>query len=81
MTSTAPGTIDAVRDWIVGKHPERSPVDQHIDLIENRLIDSLSFVEFVFVIEKASGTSIDVDTVDIDDFRTLSAIEKAFFPA
>lgn len=72
-------TIDDVRDWILAKHADRSSIDPNEDLIENRLIDSLTFVEFVFVIEQASGAVIDVDTIDIADFRSLGAIEKAFF--
>jgi acyl carrier protein len=79
MASMISGTIDDVRDWILAKQEDRSSIDPTEDLIENRLIDSLTFVEFVFVIERASGAVIDVDTIDIDDFRSLAAVEKAFF--
>ena len=51
------------------------------DLIETGLVDSLTFVELVYVIENATGIEIDFDRIDIQDFRTLSAIEKAFFVA
>ena len=78
MSSVA-GKLDEVRDWILRKHPERGELDPGLDLIENRLIDSLAFLEFVFVIEFASGVSIDVENIDIDDFRTLTAIEERFF--
>lgn len=77
--ATATGSIDAVRPWILAKHPERSQIDRDEDLIVNRLIDSLSFVEFVFVIEESSGVAIDVDDIDLDEFRTLAAIDNAFF--
>lgn len=79
MTSSTSGTIDDVRDWILTKQEDRSSIGPDEDLIENRLIDSLTFVEFVFVIERASGTEIDVDNVDLADFKNLTAIEKAFF--
>src|SRR5437016_5154355 len=75
IMSAVTGSLEQVRDWILRKHPERESVEADLDLIENRLIDSLSFVEFVFTIESASGVSIDVETIDVDDFRTLSAIE------
>jgi acyl carrier protein len=73
------GSVREVHDWILSKHPGRDSIDIDEDLIESRLIDSLSFVEFVFIIENASGAAIDVDKINIDDFRTLSAIGKAFF--
>jgi acyl carrier protein len=77
--SSVTGNVAEVRDWILHKHPEREVIELDLDLIENRLSDSLSFVEFVFAIESASGVSIDVEAIDIDDFRTLAAIEKKFF--
>ncbi|MEV6908153.1 acyl carrier protein [Amycolatopsis sp. NPDC051071] len=74
----APG-IEKVSDWILGRHPERGELTFEEDLIESRLVDSLSFVELVYVIEDASGAEVDFDNIDIADFKTLSAIEKAFF--
>ncbi|RSN52609.1 holo [Amycolatopsis sp. WAC 04182] len=71
--------IEKVSDWILGRHPERTELAFDEDLIESRLVDSLSFVELVYVIEDASGVEIDFDNIDIADFKTLSAIEKAFF--
>ncbi|KJK56562.1 phosphopantetheine-binding protein [Saccharothrix sp. ST-888] len=71
--------IDEVRAWILGRHPERDAIAPEENLIESRLVDSLSFVELVYAIEGASGVEIDFDTIDIQDFQTLSAIEKAFF--
>ncbi|AEW96636.1 MULTISPECIES: phosphopantetheine-binding protein [Streptomycetaceae] len=71
--------IDDVRDWILGRHPERDSLAPDENLIESRLVDSLSFVELVYAIEAASGVEIDFDSIDIQDFQTLSAIEKAFF--
>jgi acyl carrier protein len=73
------GSVREVHDWILSKHTGRDAIDIDEDLIESRLIDSLSFVEFVFIIENSSGATIDVDNINIDDFRTLAAIEKAFF--
>ncbi len=71
--------IDEVRAWILERHPERDSVTSDENLIESRLVDSLSFVELVYAIESASGIEIDFDNIDIQDFQTLSAIEKAFF--
>ncbi|MFJ6621734.1 phosphopantetheine-binding protein [Kitasatospora sp. NPDC091335] len=71
--------IDQVRDWILAKHPERESIAPDENLIESRLVDSLSFVELVYTIEGASGVEIDFDTIQMQDLQTLSSIEKAFF--
>ncbi|MGQ4515385.1 phosphopantetheine-binding protein [Streptomyces sp. DW26H14] len=73
--------IDEVRNWILKRHPERQTIDSEENLIETRLVDSLTFVELVYVIENATGVEIDFDNIDIQDFQTLAAIEKAFFVA
>jgi acyl carrier protein len=74
--TTAP--IGVIKEWILGKHEDRTDVAADEDLIENRLVDSLSFVEFVFLIEETAGVEIDLDNLDINDVRTLDAIEKRF---
>ena len=79
MTASLDTRLDAVTDWILAKHPERSTIEPEEDLIVNRLIDSLSFVEFVFLISEESGTDIDPESIDLEQFRTLRAIETAFF--
>ncbi|GLZ31238.1 hypothetical protein Lesp02_34260 [Lentzea sp. NBRC 105346] len=71
--------INEVKEWILAKHAELTDIDPHLDLIENRLIDSLSFVEFVFLVSQLSGVEINVDTIELDDFRTLHNIEKRYF--
>jgi acyl carrier protein len=70
--------IDVIKDWILAKNEGRADVAPHDDLIENRLVDSLSFVEFVFLIGETGGKEIDLDSLDINDLRTLAAIEKCF---
>lgn len=77
----ATGSIDEVRKWILKRHPERHTIDAEENLIQTRLVDSLTFVELVYVIENATGVEIDFDNIDIQDFQTLAAIEKAFFAA
>lgn len=79
MSSAGSAGIDKVRDWILGRHPERIELAADVDLIESRLVDSLAFVELVYTIEDAAGVEIDFDTIDIEDFQTLATIEKAFF--
>jgi acyl carrier protein len=77
-TSTSTG-IAAVRNWLLSRAPGLDSIDPDEDLVSGRLVDSLSFVEFLFTVEEASGVEIDRDSVDLADFRTLGAIERKFF--
>jgi acyl carrier protein len=70
--------IDIIKDWILAKNEGRAEIAPDDDLIDNRLVDSLSFVEFVFLIGETSGVEIDMDSLNIEDLRTLSAIERCF---
>ncbi|MBT2443661.1 acyl carrier protein [Streptomyces sp. ISL-36] len=71
--------LQQVKSWILDRHPERDDIAPDLDLIENRLIDSLSFVEFVFLLEQESGQSIQMETLEVDAIRTLAAIDTHFF--
>jgi acyl carrier protein len=73
--------IDEIRNWILARHPDRQTIEAEENLIESRLVDSLTFVELVYVIENATGVEIDFENIEIQDFHTLSAIEKTFFVA
>ncbi|MHA4775949.1 phosphopantetheine-binding protein [Streptomyces sp. MSC1_001] len=73
--------LQTVKSWILERHPERQDIAPDLDLIENRLIDSLSFVEFVFLLEQESGTAIQMETLEVESIRTLVAIERHFFTA
>jgi uncharacterized protein (TIGR03083 family) len=76
-----PSAGDQIKIWVLSRHPELTDLDPDLDLIETRLIDSLSFVEFVFHVEQVSGRPIDMDSVDIEDFRTLRRIEHRYLDA
>lgn len=77
----ADSPLQQVKDWILKRHPDREDIPRDLDLIENRLIDSLSFVEFVFMLEQLSGQTIEMETLEVDAIRTLDAIETHFFCA
>lgn len=71
--------LQQIKDWILKRHNDREDIAADLDLIENRLIDSLSFVEFVFLLEQLSGRSIEMETLEVDAIRSLNAIEANFF--
>ncbi|AZK92599.1 MULTISPECIES: hypothetical protein [Streptomyces] len=71
--------MERIAAWLHEKNPGLDgPVDKDEDLIEARLIDSMDFVEFVELLEEISGSSIDLQEVTIDDFRTLGRVEQRF---
>ena len=71
--------VEPVRRFIAAKNEDRTEFKDHDDLIENGLIDSLRFVEFVLLIEELSGRVVDLANVNIDDFRSVDAIRSAYF--
>jgi acyl carrier protein len=73
--------IDRVRAWLLDKHREQLTIDDDFDLIASRLIDSLQFVELVLFLEQLSGRPIDMESLSVDDFRSLLTIEARFLGA
>lgn len=71
--------MEEVITWIRSKHPDLAmELAGDTDLIESRLIASVSFLEFVALLEELSGEPIDVGSLRIDDFRTLDRINEKF---
>ncbi|MGW1773501.1 acyl carrier protein [Streptomyces sp. NPDC002104] len=68
--------------WLHEKNPGLDgPIDTDEDLIEARLIDSMDFLEFIDLLEELSGSTIDLQEVTIDDFRTLGRVQERFLNA
>jgi acyl carrier protein len=70
--------VQQLKDWILKRHPQREDIPGDLDLIENRLIDSLTFVEFAYLLEQVSGHTIDFDNINVDDFRCLDNIANRY---
>lgn len=70
--------IPLITQWILRQHPEINHLPMDIDLIENRLIDSLRFMEFIFFLEGLSGQSIDVSKIQLDDFRSIQTLADKY---
>jgi acyl carrier protein len=73
--------IEAIANYLQNRHPELGRLDPGQELIDSRILDSLAFLEFILLLEELTGTEIGVDSVAREDFRTLRAIERRFFPA
>lgn len=46
------------------------------DIIESALLDSLGLVTLLFGIEQEFGTEIALESLEIDDFRTIESIAR-----
>ncbi|MET9466773.1 acyl carrier protein [Streptomyces sp. NPDC006544] len=75
----APTGFDAVIHYLLGKRPDLTSIDPELDLVENRILDSLGFVNFLYVLEEQTGEEILMENVTPSDFRTINAIRKRFF--
>jgi len=69
---------DLVLTYLLARRPDLTSIDEDLDLIENRVIDSLGFVNFLYVLEEATGEPISLDEVSPEDFRTLRRIRERF---
>ncbi|MDQ0585325.1 acyl carrier protein [Streptomyces rishiriensis] len=71
--------MKSVQQFILERNPGLDRLDGDLDLIDSRAINSLAFVDFIFLLEELMGEAIDPEELDLDDFRTLNAIEARFF--
>ncbi|MES1245204.1 MAG: acyl carrier protein [Acidobacteriota bacterium] len=67
--------IEDVKRWLLERKPEMGDLDPDLDLIENRVIDSLSFLDFVFFLEELTGRELQATAETVHHFQTLRAIE------
>ena len=47
------------------------------DLIDSGLLDSLTFVDLVFELERRFGVLLDLETLDLESLRTLASLARA----
>lgn len=78
MPNDTGNALETITRWLLQRKPELTNIPPDLDLIENRVLDSLSLVEFLFLLEQETGTSHDPESLAVDDFRTLRNIEKRF---
>ena len=68
--------LASIKDWLLSRKPELADLDPDFDLIENRVIDSLSFLEFVFFLEELTGRELQTTAETVNAFRSLHSIQK-----
>jgi acyl carrier protein len=77
VSSSATG-IERVVEFLRSRHPDLERIDPDLDLIDNRILDSLGFVSLLYTLEEITGQEISLEDVQPEDFRTLSAIEAKY---
>lgn len=71
--------MEEIISWIRSKNPDMDgEIAGDTDLIESRLIASVSFLEFIGLLEELSGRQIDVGSLSVADFRTIDRINENF---
>jgi len=66
--------LESVKRWLLAKKPALGDIDLDLDLIENRVIDSLGFLDFVFFLEQLVGRELQTDAESVKAFRTLRSL-------
>lgn len=71
---------EQVRQWIRSRNKRLAAtfeISPDVDLLENRLIDSLGIVDFILFLEDLTGVELRGEAqASIDSFRTLTLIEE-----
>ncbi|OXM49675.1 hypothetical protein [Amycolatopsis alba] len=72
-----------VEAWIIDQQDtdsRRAELEPDLDLFETGILTSLQVVELHVVIERAGGQKVDRMQIEPDNFRSLEAIQRKFFP-
>jgi acyl carrier protein len=78
MTTAVP---EFITTFLRGKCPDGDTIGPHEDLVDTGVLNSMHFVELLYLIEAELGAEISMDDVTTDDFRTIANIQARFFPA
>ena len=68
--------IQVVKEWLLARHKGLSDIEMDLDLIENRILSSLEFMNFVFFLEELVERDLDVEAGSTKAFRTLRNINE-----
>jgi len=71
--------VEAVLACIAAIRPDSTPPAITEDLIRARTIDSIGFVELLFVLEERSGRAVDLEATGAERLHTVSGLAEQFF--
>jgi acyl carrier protein len=69
-----------ITSFLQSKCPDVGPIGVDEDLVMTGVLNSMHFVELLYLIEAELKTEISLDEVTTDDFRTIANIRDRFFP-
>ena len=68
--------IGEVRKWLLRERPDIKEIDLDTDLIDNRILDSVTFINFVYFMEELTGKRIPLASgTAANSLRTLRTIQ------
>ncbi len=76
--NTAISGLGTLRDWLLEKNPDLDAIDDDLDLFENKLLDSINFVEFILIIEELIDREIPVSSDLVANTSTLRLVSKHY---
>ena len=71
--------FEILKSWILEKVSPGKQVDDDFDLIENRVITSLKYVELLLLVEEMTNIPHASFREHVDKFRSLASIRSNFF--
>lgn len=71
--------IAELLEWLKERNKTDKEITLTTDLIEEKVIDSLTFVEYVMMIEEVTGQTVVVDDSILTKVNTLAKVEQTFF--
>lgn len=70
---------ELITKFLQEKCPDSGPIAETDDLVLTGVLNSMHFVELLYLIEAELNTEISLDDVSTDDFRTIANIRTRFF--
>lgn len=69
--------IEELKQWLLRERPDVKEIDLDTDLIDSRILDSVTFINFVYFMEEFSGKRIPLASgAAASSFRTLRLIQE-----
>jgi acyl carrier protein len=75
MSMTETDALTRVKEWLLARDHNFKEIDMDLDIIENRIVDSLGLMEFLFFLEEVSGRDLTSYGQSANSFRTLRSIK------
>lgn len=68
--------LERVKAWLRARNADCGEIDLDMDLIDNRLVDSLAFTEFLLFLEDLVGHEIVLNEESVVALRTLGGVSE-----